>query len=205
MSRSDEAGGLTPTARHPIAIVPYRAAWADEFAVLGRALRAALRELALRIDHIGSTSVPGLPAKDIIDIQVTVQALEEPVEAALRAAGYSRREGISTDHVPPGQPETPEQWSKWFFRPAVSPRRVNLHVRVAGRLNQRYALLFRDYLRTQPLAAEAYARTKMALAHYHADDSKAYTDVKDPVCDIIMAAAEQWAAAIRWQPGPSDL
>jgi len=83
-------------------------------------------------------------------------------------------------------------------------RRVNLHVRLQGRSNQRYALLFRDYLRAHPRAAAAYGQAKTALAHYHADDIEAYYGVKDPVCDIIIAGAESWAAATGWEPGPSD-
>jgi GrpB-like predicted nucleotidyltransferase (UPF0157 family) len=188
------------SARPPIVIVPYRPSWADEFAALARGLRDALGPLALRIDHIGSTSVPGLAAKDIIDIQVTVQALDEPVGRALESAGYRRREPISADHVPPGQPETPCEWAKWLYRPAGGQRSTNVHTRVAGRLNQRYPLLFRDYLRAHPNATESYALVKMALAKYHAGDVEAYYDVKDPVCDIIMAAAEEWATATHWQP-----
>jgi GrpB-like predicted nucleotidyltransferase (UPF0157 family) len=65
-------------------------------------------------------------------------------------------------------------------------------------------LLFRDYLRTDSLAAGAYARVKEALARLHPDDADAYYDVKDPVCDIIMAAAERWAADTGYVPGPSD-
>ena len=60
------------------------------------------------------------------------------------------------------------------------------------------------FLRANPAAAEAYARVKTALAKYHAAEVEAYYDVKDPVCDIIMSGAELWAAASRWQPGPSD-
>ena len=84
-------------------------------------------------------------------------------------------------------------------------RSANIHIRVSGRLNQRYPLLFRDYLRAHPSTAESYALVKVALAKYHADDVEAYYDVKDPVCDIIMAAAEEWAAATHWQPEPGTL
>ena len=54
------------------------------------------------------------------------------------------------------------------------------------------------------MAAAAYGQAKTALAHYHADDIEAYYEVKDPVCDIIIAGAESWAAATGWEPGPSD-
>lgn len=187
-----------------IEIVPYQPTWPAEFADLGRRLRAELGPLALRIDHIGSTSVPGLAAKDIIDIQVTVAGFIPDVEAAVCRAGFERRPQITHDHVPAGASIQPEEWQKWFFKSLKPARQVNLHVRQQGRANQRYPLFFRDYLRAHPAAAESYARVKMALAKYHADDVDAYYDVKDPVCDLIMAAAEAWASATGWRMGPTD-
>jgi len=190
-----------------IEIVPYDPRWPEEFCWIGRGLRDVLVDLALRIDHIGSTSVPDLPAKDIIDIQVTVASLQpaEPLVAALASAGYTVREGICRDHMPSGVDGPVAEWEKLFFAAPPEQRRTNLHVRVQDRANQRYALLFRDYLRTHPLALSGYAEVKRQLARHHPDDISAYLDVKDPVCDIIMAGAEAWAAATRWQPGPSDV
>ncbi len=76
-------------------------------------------------------------------------------------------------------------------------------MRRQGRANQRYALLFRDYLRAHPATAEAYAELKRRLAQYLADP-KMYPEVKDPAVDLIYLAAEDWAAATNWQAGPSD-
>lgn len=187
-----------------IEIVSYRTTWPDEFRALAIPMRQALGALALRIDHIGSTSVPGLAAKDIIDIQVSVRSLAPAVEQALNQIGYQRVERITHDHLPPDGSTLESDWQKWFFRSPADQRRVNLHVRVLGAANQRYPILFRDYLRAHPAMAEAYARVKIALAKYHADDIDAYLDVKDPVCDIIMGGAEDWAAVTRWALGPSD-
>ncbi len=187
-----------------IEIVSYRPEWPDEFSRIGGELRDALGQLAVRIDHIGSTSVPGLAAKDVIDIQVTVQDLDHDVELALKRAGFERLEDIGHDHVPPGAPATESEWVKWFFRQGEGQRRANVHVRIAGRLNQRYPLLFRDYLRAHPASAEAYAQAKQALARLHPDDMDAYYAVKDPVCDIIMGGAEEWAKTTHWEQGPSD-
>lgn len=186
-----------------IEIVPYRAEWPAEFARVGAAVRQALGERALRIDHIGSTAVPGLPAKDLIDVQVTVGALAPlaPLRSALAGLGFTMFEGITHDHVPPAADASPAEWEKRFFK-ATTGRPVNLHVRVAGRANQRYPLLFREYLRAS--AAAGYAAVKQALAQYHPANMDAYYDIKDPVCDVIMAAAEPWADATGWQPGPSD-
>lgn len=185
-------------------IVPYQPEWPLEFLVLARMIQAALGNLALRIDHIGSTAVPGLAAKDIIDIQVTVEELEPVVEAAFRTAGFERRAGIDQDHQPPGGSPAGEQWCKWLFKQPSEMRPANIHVRLAGSLNQRYALLFRDYLRSHPATAQAYAELKLRLAHSLADP-QVYPEVKDPAVDLIYLAAEEWAAATGWQPGPPDI
>ena len=187
-----------------ITILPYQREWPEAFVSLGRELRNALRNLALRIDHIGSTAVPGLAAKDVLDIQVTARALTAEVDDAVNSAGYDRLTHITRDHVPPGGAEDPEQWIKWFYNQRGDGRRVNLHVRVAGRANQRYAVLFRDYLRANPAMAVAYGQVKLALAAYHTHDVDAYYAIKDPVGDVIMGGAEDWAATRGWVPGPSD-
>ena len=187
-----------------IAIVPYQPKWPDEFLSLGAGLRRALGDRALRIDHIGSTSVPGLAAKDIIDIQITAAGFDPEMDRALVRAGFERLVDIHTDHIPPEAPTDPRQWTKWLFKASAPGRPVNVHVRLDGRLNQRYPLLFRDYLRSHSMVAQAYRQVKSALALYHPDNIDAYYDVKDPVCDIIIGGAEEWAAASHWGPGPSD-
>jgi GrpB-like predicted nucleotidyltransferase (UPF0157 family) len=189
-----------------ITISPYDESWPAEFRRIGAPLRSALGDLAVRIDHIGSTAVPGLAAKDVIDVQVTVARLDAAALArALAPLGFTLRDDIARDHVPPGWDDTPAEWRKLYFQPPVSQRRSHLHVREAGRANQRYALLFRDYLRAVPAAAAAYAQIKGALARRHPEDQDAYYEVKDPVCDLIIDAAERWAASTNYIPGPSDV
>jgi GrpB-like predicted nucleotidyltransferase (UPF0157 family) len=182
-----------------IIMVEYRSKWEDEFAAIERALRLALGPLALRIDHIGSTAVPGLPAKDIIDVQVTVSDFTSELEAPLLRAGYPRHPDITGDHQPPGASGNAEDWEKQYYQPTADLRLAHVHVRRAGSANGRYALLFRDYLRAHPHAAEAYARTKKALAAHDSTDWDLYYDVKDPVCDIIMAGAEEWTKTVGWR------
>ena len=96
-----------------------------------------------------------------------------------------------------------DQLEKRFFR--MENRAINLHLRVPGRFNYRYALLFRDYLRAHPSAASAYGEVKRNLARLFPADIEAYLDVKDPVCDCIMAGAFEWARFTDWKPGPSDV
>jgi len=90
-----------------------------------------------------------------------------------------------------------------IFLPPPGQRRTHTHVRMQGRANQQYALLFRDYLRAHPATAEAYAELKRRLAQ-HLADPQTYPEVKDPAVDLIYLAAEHWAATTHWQPGPSD-
>jgi len=176
--------------------------WARQFEEIGHWLRSAFGDRALRIDHIGSTAVPGLPAKDIIDVQLTVEALEG-VRDVLEGSGFALRTGTVSDHRPAGS-ELPDGDLVKLFAEASEPRRVNLHARLPGRFNQRYPLLCRDYLRAHRGAAQAYGEVKRQLARIVGDDVEAYYDVKDPVFDIVMAGAEAWAARTGWSPSPSD-
>jgi len=181
-------------------IKAYSEQWPAEYARIDGYLRDALGELASRIDHIGSTSVPGLAAKDVIDVQIAVTDLDDPrLESAFKTLGATATD-ITRDHVPPGDHSDGSEWDKRYFRPPSSWRPTHLHVRVSGRSNFRYALLFRDYLRHSPSAAAAYAQVKIALARLHPDDVDAYYDVKDPACDLIMDSAERWATSVAWSP-----
>src|SRR5690606_28643840 len=126
-------------------------------------LRAALGAAAPRIDHIGSTSVPGLAAKDIIDVQVTAADLEDPrVGPAMTSLGAAERVNATRDHAPPGMPIPAVQRQKrlWHLR---QDEQANVHIRVEGRWNWRYALLCRDFLRAHPETARAYAEVKRQL------------------------------------------
>jgi GrpB-like predicted nucleotidyltransferase (UPF0157 family) len=184
-----------------VEIVAYREEWPAEFRRIAAALSEALGVLAPRIDHIGSTSVPGLAAKDVIDVQVTVTALEPigRLAAALSAAGYTLVPEIARDHRPPGAAGPDTDWEKRFARPPAGQRRTNVHVRVLGRPNHRYALLFRDYLCSHPMAAAAYAELKRRLAAVPGMEVSDYAEIKDPVCDIVMVAAEAWAVVTGWR------
>ena len=183
-----------------IEIVPYHMDWPAEYEAIAAKVRAALGDRALHIDHIGSTSVPGLAAKDIIDMQVTVARFDDALEAAFGTIGCQVRPENNRDHRPPDALGPDSDWEKRYFQPPASLRPTHIHVRIQGRPNQRYPLLFRDYLRAHPAAAAGYAALKRCLAFYHGDERQVYTEIKDPVCDVIMAAAEEWARAVNWAP-----
>ena len=183
-----------------ITIVPYNGRWPEEFQQIKTSLADALGALALRIDHIGSTSISGLGAKDIIDVQVTVNALTEEVRQALLSAGFQRFRQDMCDHVPPGADPAPTNWQKFLCVQQEGQRRANIHVRVAGKPNQLYPLLFRDYLRAHPQSAQATEIIKRELARHHGDDKETYYEIKDPVYDLIWDAAQTWAKYTNWSP-----
>lgn len=182
----------------PIIIVENQPEWPREFEAIAQSIQQALGKLALRIDHIGSTAVPLLAAKDIIDVQVTVRDLSADLEPAFQQVGYLRLPDITHDHLPPVVAGRAADWEKQYYKPVSEARPIHVHVRRAGSANGRYALLFRDYLRAHPPAAAAYAQAKKALAQHGMRDWDLYYDVKDPICDIIMAGAQEWAEAVSW-------
>jgi GrpB-like predicted nucleotidyltransferase (UPF0157 family) len=182
-----------------VTIVEADPGWASDFQRIGQDLHAILRMDPVRIDHIGSTSVPGLASKNVIDIQVSVRDEEavERVAAVLDGRGWRRQRLYVSDHHVADLPEDGSQWRKVFFDEPEGDRAAHLHVRIEGRANQRYALLFRDFLRAHPESAAAYAQVKRDLAALSLD-SGSYADAKDPACDLIYLAAERWAEEIGW-------
>lgn len=177
----------------PILIAPYDPQWPRRFSQLAADLRTALGETARRIDHIGSTAVPGLDAKPVIDVQIAVASLE-PLEAyrlPLEALGYVHRA------------DNPDL-SKRYFREAPGRSRTHIHVRPCGSWAEQFALLFRDYLRAHPADAQRYAALKYSLAEKHRNDRRAYTEAKEPFIWEIMQKADQWSQDTGRQPGPSD-
>lgn len=191
---------MNPQKTREIVIVAYRPEWPGEYEQIAQRLAHALGDAALRIDHIGSTSVPGLAAKDIVDVQVTVAKLTDDLDELFERAGCTRMVEMDHDHVPPTAADSAQEWQKMMYRRPADMRPTNIHVRRAGSANGRYALLFRDYLRAHPMAAAAYAQVKTALSNHDRTDWDLYYDVKDPVCDIVMDGANDWAAATNWHP-----
>jgi GrpB-like predicted nucleotidyltransferase (UPF0157 family) len=176
-----------------VTVIAYDDAWPARFAELGRRLREALGPVALRIDHIGSTAVPGLDAKPIIDVQISVLALE-PVGAyrdAIETCGFTWRA------------DNPEL-TKRYFRELPGQRRTHMHIRRAGSFSEQFALLFCDYLRAHPARAAEYAALKHELAHLLEVDRQAYVDAKDPFVWETIRLADGWGQATGWEPGAID-
>jgi GrpB-like predicted nucleotidyltransferase (UPF0157 family) len=138
-------------------IVRYDPGWPSVFSVERDRLAAALGSLALRIDHNGSTAVPGLAAKPVIDIQISVFRLHPmgAYAAGLRRLGYV--------HVP----HADDSFCPFFHRPAAWPHSHHVHVVQSGGVEERRTLAFRDYLREHPEAACAYEDLKRRYASQH--------------------------------------
>jgi len=136
-------------------IADHESAWANAFDAERHRIARALGTLACRIDHNGSTSVPGLAAKPIIDIQVSVERLQplNRYAAPLAELGYV--------HVP--HPD--DAFCPFFHRPDTWPHTHHVHVVQAGGDEERRTLAFRDYLREHPAVAREYGLLKRRLAH----------------------------------------
>jgi GrpB-like predicted nucleotidyltransferase (UPF0157 family) len=177
----------------PIEVVAYDPAWPALFADLGATLRQTLRMTAVRVDHIGSTSIAGLDAKPIIDVQVSVASLDPlgPTSTAMGKIGFRC------------MPDNPDR-SKRFFRELPGARRTHIHFRRAGSWPEQFALLFRDYLRTHAADREDYARLKHELAAQFRFDRAKYVEAKAPFIWSVMQKADAWSQEIGWVPGPTD-
>ena len=145
-------------------------------------IRAALGEVALRVDHVGSTSVPGLAAKPIVDIQVSVPAVADlpAYQPQLEALGY----GYEAHPGPDGIDDLP-----FFPKPIAPPRAFHIHVVEAGSWNEQRHLLFRDRLRAHPDDVAEYLAVKRELATRPWSDSQDYADAKDEIIAAIVERA----------------
>ena len=157
--------------RPPIQVVDYDPAWPVRFASEAARLREGLGDTAVRIDHVGSTSVPGLAAKPTVDIQVSVRDVADldTYRVPLEVLGY--------EYVfDPDFLEYP-----FFGWPAMAqPRTFNLHVCETGTDWEQRHLRFRDLLRSDQASREEYASLKRDLALKHGNDIEGYVNDKDP-------------------------
>jgi GrpB-like predicted nucleotidyltransferase (UPF0157 family) len=178
-----------------VVVVDHDPVWPSLFRGIGAGLRRELGDVAVRIDHIGSTAVIGLAAKPVIDVQVSVTSFEllsryrDPIERA----GFVYR------------PDNTER-TKRYFRERPGERRTHIHVRRVGSFSEQFALLFRDYLRAHAERADDYARLKRALADRYPGptERRLYVEPKVPFVWETIHLADDWAQATGWEPPPSD-
>ena len=168
---------------HTLEVVAYDSRWPTAFEAEAARLHAALGLLAVRVDHHGSTSIPGLAAKPVIDIQISVAALQPLTSYAvpLAAIGYV--------HVP--HPD--DRFCPFFHRPAEWPHTHHVHVVASGGSEERRTLAFRDYLREHVEVAREYERLKQDLARQFAagdvESREAYARAKTGFIERVVAVA----------------
>jgi GrpB-like predicted nucleotidyltransferase (UPF0157 family) len=166
-----------------ITITNYCGVWPALFSREHATIQAALGETARRIEHIGSTSVPGLAAKPIIDVLLAVEDVEKEGSyvAQLEECGYLLRIREAGHRM---------------LRTANQG--VHIHVWRVGSRNVRRHLLFRDWLRRCPEDREAYVVLKQDLAKQDWPDRSYYAEAKGPLIAKILEHAEAWAATANW-------
>lgn len=173
---------LGPQMLRVVEVVPYDSDWRQRFETEAAAVRAALGDALLGVEHIGSTSVPGLPAKPIIDMMPLVRDVREVDRriSAMAAAGYTPRGEFGL----PGR--------RYFVKGPAHARLVHCHIYAADNPEVERHLAFRDYLRTHPAERDAYAQLKMQLAQAHPTDIVAYMDGKNGLIKQLEAEALRW-------------
>ena len=159
---------ISPEERaEPVIVVPYDPAWPEMFATVRDRIATVLGDLAVGIEHVGSTAVPGVDAKPIIDIDVVIRNSDDFLEVATRLAtlGYMHLGDLGI------------VGREAFRAPTESPRH-HLYVLASGSAPLQAHLLLRDALRADPDLAQEYAALKRSLAERHRDDRDSYAEGK---------------------------
>lgn len=197
------AGRRAPRPERPELTSPPQGprSWAVQAEAILDRLRRAGGDLVLTADHIGSTSVPGLLAKDVLDLQLGVAdlAAADRLAPALAAAGFPRVQGQWRDSPKEGVAEPGARWEKRFHANADPARAVNLHVRVAGGPGWTYALACRDWLRTDASARAGYQQVKEHLVAT-TGSTRDYAAAKEPWFDQAWPQIQTWAERTGWAP-----
>jgi GrpB-like predicted nucleotidyltransferase (UPF0157 family) len=174
-------------------IAAYHPEWKSLFSDTASRLKRSLGDLAVRIDHVGSTAVAGLDAKPVIDIQISVADLDDAAayKAPVESAGFILRA------------DNPDLTKK-YFREIPGARRTHIHVRQAGSYSEQVTLLFRDFLREHPNDCKRYAIEKRRLMALFPKDRTGYVEGKGPVVWELLQKAHRWSQAEGWKPGRPD-
>lgn len=188
--QGDAALGLE---RGKVRLVPYQAAWPQLFAAEAERVRRLAGPALLRIEHVGSTAVPGVDSKPIIDLMASVADVADALALipALESGGYEYR------------PE--DSWAERVFL-ANGPRSARTHhLSLTLEHSAFWAdhLLFRDYLRAHAAEAAAYCALKRDLARSFAEDRRAYTAAKEAFVARVLSAARQASRDTPGHPKPS--
>jgi len=169
--------------RAPIVIVPYSTDWPALFESERAELAALFATTTCRIEHVGSSAVPGVAAKAIVDILLDVASLRE-IDARI---GDIVRLGY--EYMPEHEAELPER--RFFAKPVIRPRTVHLHGVAQGGAFWHEHLLFRDALRRDAGLAAEYVALKHRLAAELRDDREGYTNAKGPFISAVVGRSSR--------------
>ena len=181
------AGPAHETPMPEFQLVEYDDAWSSQFLRVAEQVRCAVPSPEATVEHIGSTAVPGLCSKPVLDILLGVASLAQ-VEAsipALVAAGFVYR--------PEYESQIPDR--RYFVKPSGDFPRVHLHAVGLGGALWRQHLHFRDQLRNDAQLMLSYAALKKHLAVLHAGDKSAYTEAKAPFVQQVLSACPAGSAS----------
>ena len=173
---------------YPVEVVPYDSSWPEHFTGIRQIVAEAVGDLALAIEHVGSTSVPGLAAKPILDIDIVIESAGVWPKIAKRLAplgyfhqgdlGLTGREAFGREGVDVPRDGSGRLWPK-----------QNLYVVPEGNIHLVRHLAFRDFLRVHPEDAHSYGELKFRLAQEFRDSREAYTEAKNEFIEAIYRKA----------------
>jgi GrpB-like predicted nucleotidyltransferase (UPF0157 family) len=181
-----EQESLLAAIHEEVRLHPYDPSWPSKFAAERQRLTSLLPNVFLDIEHIGSTAVPGMPAKPVIDLLAGVESMASAKSIADRIciSGYTTSAAFNATLVD----------RMWFMRSAAGHRTHHLHVVIQDGDVWREHLAFRNALRSNPSLASHYAELKSQLATRHAADREAYTNAK---AEFIRSAPRHSAAKVK--------
>ena len=168
-----------------VEVVPHDSSWRETFDTEARAVTVSLGDTVQEVHHIGSTAIPGIHAKPVIDMLVEVESLAavDRHEESMNCLGY---EGLGEYGIP----------GRRYFRKdsAAGIRTHHVHVFEQGSAEVGRHLTFRDYMKTHPDEARAYSELKERLARAHPNDIESYMDGKDAFIKAVDRKAARWRA-----------
>jgi GrpB-like predicted nucleotidyltransferase (UPF0157 family) len=173
-------------------LLPHDPEWAERAEQYGAEVAVILGPLLVRMEHIGSTSIPGIHAKPVIDLMPIVRSVEavDTLQGAFEAAGFC----WYGEYGLPGR--------RYLNRddPETGERLTNVHIYAADNPEVERHIAFRDYLRAHPNSARDYEAVKLTCAANHPADISGYMDCKDAMCKQIESDAVAWYRGARDQP-----